>query len=265
MDHDSTLNEQHRPADGGKVAASKPRTYVLVHGAWFGGWIWDEMAAALRAKGHIVYAPCLTGLGEKRSLIRPGINLTTHANDVVELIEQEELDDVVLVGWSYGGMVISEVLARIPDRIGAMVYLDAFVPERGRSAMDYTSNLTGSDEALEEQRDAAERYKHMTDDLEPSSFDIMGITDTAIIERLAPRLSPHPIGTFTQPSGALERRPGHIPHLYVLAESSPTSALFGPIRARLAGEPDFRTMGLPTSHLMMVTAHEEVLHILETL
>ena len=234
----------------------------MVHGAWFGGWVWDQVAQALRSKGHVVHAPSLTGLGDKQHLSRRGINLTTHADDIVELIEREQLNEVVLVGWSYGGMVTSEVLARIPARIGAMVYLDAFVPERGRSVVDYTSALTASESSTAEQKTEATSYTETVEDLEPASFDIMGVTDPSIIDHAAPRLCRHPIGTFMQPSNALLERPSHIPHVYILAGASPTAALFRPVMERVAQEPCFRTETLDTSHLMMLTAPAEIVRIL---
>lgn len=247
----------------GKAAGGEDaKSYILVHGAWFGGWVWQGVAEGLRAMGHIVFAPSLTGLGDRRHLRAPGVNLSTHADDVIDIIERERLDNVVLVGWSYGGMVIAEVLARMPDRIGSMVYLDAFVPERGWSAMDYTMQITDAANATEEQRRDAHRFAHMVDDLEPSSFDIMGVSDRAIIDLVAPQLSLHPIGTMTQPSGALDTHPAHIPHLFVLAGASPSAALFGPFMERAAQRENFSTVTLDTSHLMMLTAPQETLRIL---
>jgi pimeloyl-ACP methyl ester carboxylesterase len=119
--------------------SSDSRTYVLVHGAWFGGWVWKDAAARLRAMGHIVLAPSLTGLGDRKHLLQPGITLDTHVTDIANLIELEELSTITLVGWSYGGSVVTDVLARIPERIGSMVYLDAMMPERGRCHASYSS------------------------------------------------------------------------------------------------------------------------------
>lgn len=105
-------------------AQTPARTYVLVQGAWFGGWVWKPVAQRLREMGHTVLAPSLTGLGDRKHLLRSGINLDTHTDDIVNLIEMEDLSQVVLVGWSYGGMVTINVLARIPQRIGSIVYLE---------------------------------------------------------------------------------------------------------------------------------------------
>ena len=112
-------------------------TYVLVHGAWHGGWCWAKVARLLRDAGHEVYTPTLTGLGERAHLARPDIDLDTHIQDVVAVLEAEELRQVTLVGHSYGGMVISGAAARTSGRIGHLVYLDAFVPEAGKCLLDY--------------------------------------------------------------------------------------------------------------------------------
>src|SRR5438874_13830434 len=111
-------------------------TYVLVHGAWHGSWCWKRVRQALQAAGHDVFTPTLTGVADRSHLISRDVNLETHITDVVNLIQWEELTNVVLCGHSYGGCVISGVADRIPDRIAALVYLDAFVPENGQSLHD---------------------------------------------------------------------------------------------------------------------------------
>lgn len=111
-------------------------TYVLVHGAWHGSWCWKRVRAALQAQGHDVFTPTLTGVGERSHLLSPQVDLETHINDVVNCIRWEELSDVILCGHSYGGCVIRGAADRIADRIGALVYLDAFVPEAGESLHD---------------------------------------------------------------------------------------------------------------------------------
>jgi pimeloyl-ACP methyl ester carboxylesterase len=105
--------------------------FVLVHGACHGGWCWNRVRRALQAQGHEVFTPTLTGLADRSHLLSRAINLDTHIDDVVNLIRWEDLADVVLCGHSYGGAVISGVADRIPYRIGALVYLDAFVLENG--------------------------------------------------------------------------------------------------------------------------------------
>ena len=109
--------------------------FVLVHGAWVGGWCWRSNAQALRRAGHEVYTPTLTGLGERSHLLSPSINLDTHVTDILNVFQHEELSDVVLVGHSYGGMVVTGVADVLPDNIKSLVYLDAFVPENGQSLL----------------------------------------------------------------------------------------------------------------------------------
>src|ERR1700689_4112235 len=111
-------------------------TFVLVHGAWHGGWCWKRVRRSLQAQGHEVFTPTLTGVADRSHLLSREVNLETHITDVTNLILWEELSDVVLCGHSYGGPVISGVADRIPDRIGALGYLDAFVLQNGQSVHD---------------------------------------------------------------------------------------------------------------------------------
>jgi len=106
-------------------------TYVIVHGAWGGGWDWQHVAGLLTADGNTVYRPTLTGLGEHSNLAGTNIDLDTHIQDIVNVILWENLHNIVLVGHSYGGMVITGVADRVPDRIQRVVYLDALLPENG--------------------------------------------------------------------------------------------------------------------------------------
>ena len=113
-------------------------TFVLVHGAWHGGWCWQRVADRLRGSGHTVFTPTLTGLGERSHLLRGGIDLKTHITDVVNVIKWEGLSDVVLCGHSYGGFVISGVAEQMAPAIHSIVFLDAFVPRNGESVLDLT-------------------------------------------------------------------------------------------------------------------------------
>jgi pimeloyl-ACP methyl ester carboxylesterase len=110
--------------------------FVLVHGAWGGCATWGPVAARLRAAGHRVHTPSLTGIGERKHLFSGSVNLSTHIADVCGVIESEGLGDVVLLGHSYGGMVITGVADRLPGRLATLVYLDAFVPDDGQSMLD---------------------------------------------------------------------------------------------------------------------------------
>jgi pimeloyl-ACP methyl ester carboxylesterase len=111
-------------------------TFVLVHGAWHGAWCWRRVARLLRSAGHEVFTPTLTGVGERSHLLSPAINLDTHILDVVNEMKWQELNDVVLVGHSYGGMVISGVAEKMEKAVASLVMLDAFMPENGQGVLD---------------------------------------------------------------------------------------------------------------------------------
>ena len=120
---------------GPLTAQESPRTYVLVHGAWGGGWAFRTVDSMLTAAGQRVYRPTLTGLGERVHLATPEVGLSTHVTDIVNVLLFENLRDVILVGHSYGGMVITGVADRMPERIRHLVYVDALVPENGESLL----------------------------------------------------------------------------------------------------------------------------------
>jgi pimeloyl-ACP methyl ester carboxylesterase len=132
--------ENPAPAPTGK---SKKATYVLVHGGGHGGWCWERVSSPLRAKGHNVYTPTLTGLGERSHLLHPDIDLDTQITDVVNTLKWENLTNVILVGHSYGGMVITGVADRAPDRVGQLVYLDAAHPKNGAALFGGRNSVVG--------------------------------------------------------------------------------------------------------------------------
>jgi len=125
-----------RPIASTPKVQNKHNTYVIVHGAWGGGWDWKHVDQLLTADGNTVYRPTLSGLGEHNNINSTNFDLDTHIQDVVNVIEWENLHDVVLVGHSYGGMVITGVADRIPDRIKCLIYLNALLPENGECAKD---------------------------------------------------------------------------------------------------------------------------------
>lgn len=118
----------------------KQTTFVIVHGAWGGSWAFKKVDSLMTANGHLVYRPSLTGQGERVHLASPDVNLSTHINDVVNMILFENLRDIVLIGHSYGGMVITGVADSIPERIKKLVYLDAFLPVDGESVLSARPN-----------------------------------------------------------------------------------------------------------------------------
>src|ERR1700726_2852475 len=123
---------------GTREEISMPYTFVLVHGAWHGGWCWQRVADRLRGGGHMVFTPTLTGLGERSHLLCAGIDLKTHISDIVNVMKWENLSDVVLCGHSYGGLVVPGVAEQMAPAIRSIVFLDAFVPHNGESMEDLT-------------------------------------------------------------------------------------------------------------------------------
>jgi pimeloyl-ACP methyl ester carboxylesterase len=130
--------------------------FVLVHGGGHGGWCYQPVARRLQAQGHIVYAPSLTGLGDRSHLLNADIDLDTHITDIVQLLIAEDLYDVVLVGHSYGGMVITGVADRAADHIGHLVYLDAANPKNGQSLVDVARPMMQMARQMGEVRDGIE-------------------------------------------------------------------------------------------------------------
>ena len=167
-------------------------TFVLVHGAWHGSWCWKRVRRELQARGHEVFTPTLTGVADRLHLLSPQVDLETHITDVTNFIRWEELSDVVLVGHSYGGCVISGVADRIPDRIGALVYLDAFVLENGQSLHD-TLPPEVRNAQLEGARQAGEGWK--VPPIPAEAFNV-NAKDRAWVNR---QYTMQPLATFQQP------------------------------------------------------------------
>src|SRR5205823_4884650 len=122
---------------GHAMSHASPKSYLVCHGAWGGGWSWRKMHPLMQAAGHRLLTPTYTGLGERAHLAAPSIDLQTHIQDVLNVISYEDLHDIVLLGHSYGGMVATGVADRARDRIAQLVYLDAFVPDDGESLLDF--------------------------------------------------------------------------------------------------------------------------------
>jgi pimeloyl-ACP methyl ester carboxylesterase len=183
-------------------------TFVLVHGAWHGGWCWKKVVPLLEAAGHRVIALTLTGLGERAHLINPNIGLTTHVNDVLNTLEMDDLIDVILVGHSYGGLVISSVAAHASGRIRRLVYLDALVPENGQSGFDLNSQQF-------RQRVQAAAAEHGEGYKVSPNLEMLGVTEAADLEWLRSRLRPQPIASFSEPAEAPPTTK-QIPSTYIL-------------------------------------------------
>ncbi len=169
-------------------------TYVLVHGGGHGGWCYQKVARLLRDAGHDAYTPTLTGLGEREHLLSTDIDLDTHITDVVKVLHFEDLADVILVGHSYGGMVITGVADRATARVGHMVYLDAALPEDGQSLMDVAGPLMSMARESRRVVDGIELVLFPGED--PMNY--FGMTDPELIDWMKPKLTPHPWPCFEQ-------------------------------------------------------------------
>ena len=228
-------------------------TYVLVHGAWHGGWCWQRVIPLLRADGHAVYAPTLTGLGERSHLLTPAIDLTTHARDVLGVLEYEDLDDVVLVGHSYGGVVITAVADQAAARLQRLVYLDAFVPADGQAVFDLLPPERRA--VFEEQaRSAGEGWR-----IPPPPLEGFGVTEDADLEWARPRVGPHPLKTFQQPVRLTSAAALALPRTYIWCSQFGT---FRAVAERARDDTTWRYHELATGHDAMITAPGELAGLL---
>jgi pimeloyl-ACP methyl ester carboxylesterase len=227
-------------------------TFVLVHGAWHGGWCWRRVADRLHSAGHVVFTPTLTGLGERSHLMRAGIDVTTHVTDVVNLMTWERLTDVVLCGHSYGGFVISGVAERMPAAIRSIVFLDAFVPKNGESPRD----LTGP--AVQEGFSAALQRGDLG--MPPRSAAAFGVNeaDRAWVDSLC---VPQPVATFSEKivlSGARDR----IARKSYVRAASYANPGFDRALAAAKADPSWRTYEVSCGHDVMVDRPDELTEIL---
>ena len=226
--------------------------FVLVHGAWHGGWCWRFVRPFL--KGHEVFAPSLTGLGERKHLARLDIDLDTHIGDIVSILEMEDLRDVVLVGHSYGGMVITGAADRAHERIKRLVYLDAFVPENGKCTLDYVVP-----ERAARMREEGEKAGSVT----PPPLSLWGLTKQEHIDFVKPREVRHPYRTMAQPirlsnSQALKE----LPKTFIYC-SSPATGSFDAFAAKYRKDPAWEFFELETGHDAMILMPERVAQILQ--
>ncbi len=226
-------------------------TFVLVHGAWHGGWCYRDTAKALRAAGHQVYTPTHTGLGERAHQSAEGITLETHIRDVCGTIEAEELSDVILCGHAYGGMVITGVADRMADRIKALVYLDAFIPTDGDSLI---SLLRGSLPAevwplfVNGFRDSARAGgSGMMNPIPAEVFNISA-ENRAWVDR---RCGAQALATFEAPALLTGAHSAVKQRLYILADGWHPSP-FRHFAAQVEGQPGWRVAKLACSHDVMV-------------
>ena len=231
------------------------RSYVLVHGGGHGGWCYRSVARIMRAHGQDVYAPTLTGLGERAHLLSPAVDLDLHITDIVKVLEAEDLEEVILVGHSYGGMVITGVADRAAGRIGHLVYLDAATPENGQSLVDIAGPLMTAARAQGRVVGGIELVLFPGTD--PLSY--YGVKDPGQIEWMKPRLTPHPWKCFEQKLELVnERALRKIPQTHIVCAST----LPGRDRPRLEARSEGRFWVIDTGHDLMITEPEAVAKML---
>ena len=190
-------------------------TFVLIHGAWHGGWCWKKVVPRLRNAGHEVFTPTLTGLGERAHLLTPDINLTTHVQDILGVLEYEDLQQVILVGHSYGGMVLSGVAEHAGARVAHLVYLDAFLPEDGKALRDYADGAALDDVV----RMHGDGWRYPTPRMDGANF--FGVTDSDDVAWMLARVGDHPYPTMTQPVRMTADTLNAMQRTYILTTEGP--------------------------------------------
>jgi pimeloyl-ACP methyl ester carboxylesterase len=236
---------------------------VLVHGAWEAGWCWRKVVPHLRAAGHEVFTPTLTGLGERKHLATPEVGLNTHVQDIVGVLESEDLEGVTLVGHSYGGMVITGVAERVPARLGQLVYLDAFVPEDGQSVCDLLPAVSqGWMDQVKGEGDGWQLPSVRPGPWETVLREYWKVTDPADLAWLAARLDPQPFKTLTDRLACMSPTASALPRTYIRCPMSGNPAfVHAAERAQRPGS-GWQYFELPTAHLAMVTMPDELAALL---
>jgi pimeloyl-ACP methyl ester carboxylesterase len=227
------------------------RTFVLIHGGFRGGWCFGPVASLLRTAGHVVYAPSLTGLGDRSHLAGAGVNASTHIQDVVNLVRWEQLTDIVLVGHSYGGFIIGGVADRIPDSIAALVYLDAIIPVDGMAVLD-----TMPAEAIPGIiKSTASHGGQMMPPLSAADFGLSG----AMADLVDTLSTPQPLATLTERITLTGAYMNIARKVYVRAAKYPGVQ---PFYDQVRDAPGWSTFVLDCAHDLMLEEPEAVARIL---
>jgi pimeloyl-ACP methyl ester carboxylesterase len=226
-------------------------TFVIVHGAWSGPHAWRWVRPLLRAAGHDVLTPSLTGLGERAHLATPATDLGTHITDVAAVLHYEDLHDVVLVGHSYGGMVITGVADRTPERIGRLVYLDADVPRDGESDLD----LVPADERAGYEESARTRGGGWQ--VPPPFPDPPPPGLPPAVAWVVSRMVPQPLATLAQPLHRANPAPD-LPRTYVHCTEGKDDEPPPPYLARVRADPAWGVVELAAGHSAHVMSPEKL-------
>src|SRR5579859_1602711 len=247
-------------------------TFVLVGGAWMGGWAWDHVTRRLRARGHDVYPATLTGLGDRVHLGRREVDLETHITDVVNLIAVADLRDVYLVGHSYSGIVVTGVADRVSERVSALVFCDSGPVADGQSWLDLQAP---ADQAAlrREAEELGDGWQLLMPDFSElgKGASLKGLTE-ADLDVLRRKAAPHPFGTYAQPLRLTRSGPPSYRRVMILCDNG--KQLMPVVRAGLAaGVPQFQAFAgddweyheLDTGHWPMLSQPDELSRLLETL
>ena len=227
-------------------------TYVLVHGGGHGGWCYRKVATRLRQAGHEVSTPTMTGLGERAHLLNADIDLDVHIRDIAEVLHYDDLRDVILVGHSYGGMVITGVADRATDRIGRLVYLDAANPVNGQSLVDVAGPIIEATRPMGQVVNGVELVLLPS----PDAGMFYGVTDPDALSWMADRLTGHPWKCFDQPLELTnEAALWAIPRYHIVCTS--TLATRDP-QMMATARAEGRLWDIDTGHDLMITAPEAV-------
>jgi pimeloyl-ACP methyl ester carboxylesterase len=242
--------------------------YVLVGGGWLGGWCWQKVARRLREDGHDAYPATLTGLGERVHLASPQVNLETHITDVVNLIEFEDLHDVVLLGHSYGGLVVTGAADRIPDRISCLVYLDTTpLPDGGMLIEKFPPDLRKrTEEQVQEELGEGWKFPVPPPEELANMASLEGV-DEDHLRLLYSRATPQPIDTYTQPLRLTNPTREALPKLGILCSFSLDQvqemiATGNPLSREMAS-PNWRFVELPTGHYPMFSRPDDLAAVLD--
>ena len=227
-------------------------TFVLVHGAWHGGWCWRRVADLLEAKGHKVYTPTLTGLGDKSHLLDAKVNLATHFTDIVNLIKWEDLKDIVLVGHSYGGYIVSGVAEQAGERIASIVFLDAFVPDNGDSLE------AGASKPVQDAIAAAKGRGDVGLKPVPAAVFRVNEKDRAWVDS---KCTPQPIATLTDKIAVTGARDKIAKKSYIRAKGYP-SIPFDAMQTKYKTVAGWRSYEMTAGHDAMVDQPNELTEIL---
>ena len=231
-------------------------TFVIAHGAWSSGWAWKKMRPLMRKLGHELFTPSYTGQGERAHLAHPGVDLDTHITDVLNLLHYEDLRDVILLGHSYGGMVATGVADRAPDRIAQLVYLDAFVPRHGQSALSlYTDEARVR--TLEAVRTHGGGWRIPANPMPPD-------TGQEDFDWATPKRVMQPVKSFEQ-AIMITGAAATLPTAYIYCTRCGPGDVFRQFADRARAEPGWKYVEMDASHNPHITVPHELMRILQSL